>query len=124
MAKFLTNIDLNKNQLLQAVFQNLTSDPASPVEGQAYANTSSHALLYHDGTSFKQIAILSSTSPAGLTAGGTAVTGTSATAARADHVHALPSNTTASTLTVAGAATVGSSTDVARADHEIGRAHV
>lgn len=37
---YLTNLDLNKNELLNAVIHNLTYDPPDPKEGQLYFNTS------------------------------------------------------------------------------------
>jgi hypothetical protein len=39
MAKFLTNIDLMKNQLKQAVIENLSAAPANAKAGQVYFNT-------------------------------------------------------------------------------------
>jgi len=53
---FLSNIDLNKNQALQLVLHNKTSDPSTPVEGQIYYNSSTSKVLVHDGSDFVSIA--------------------------------------------------------------------
>lgn len=42
----LNNIDLNLNQLLNALAQQLASDPVSPIEGQFWYNTTSHQMKY------------------------------------------------------------------------------
>jgi hypothetical protein len=44
---------MGKNQLLNAVLQKLTTDPASPVSGQIYYNTTNSVLKYYDGTAWK-----------------------------------------------------------------------
>lgn len=48
----LTNYDFNKNQLLNAVFQNLTTAPAAPLEGQFYYNTTAKELQVYNGASW------------------------------------------------------------------------
>lgn len=53
--KFLTPIDLNKNELQNAAIQNLASDPATPATGQIYYSTGSGGLKFYNGTSWATI---------------------------------------------------------------------
>lgn len=49
---YLNSIDLVKNQILNAVFQNLAVAPSDPVEGQFYYNTADKKMFYYNGTTW------------------------------------------------------------------------
>jgi cytoskeletal protein CcmA (bactofilin family) len=71
--RYLTNIDLNGNQLLNAKIQNLASAPASPTEGLIYHNTTDHNTYVYSGTawvSLEAVTTLAGTSPVTVTNNG------------------------------------------------------
>lgn len=58
MPKFVSHIDLVKNELRNARIQTLTTDPASPVSGQIYFNTVDGRLKVYDGTTWRYASAL------------------------------------------------------------------
>ena len=69
--KFLVNLDLAKNQILNAAIQNLPSAPSSPVRGQVYFNTNDSRIYFWDGMNWIDMSgdIRDVIGGAGLTAG-------------------------------------------------------
>ena len=73
--EFYSSIDLNKNELQNAVVQNVGSDPSSPSNGQIYFNSGDNTLRVYDGSSFVTLStttgdITGVTAGDGLTGGG------------------------------------------------------
>jgi len=48
--QILNNLDMNLNQIFNALAQKLGTDPVSPVEGQFWYNTGTHQLKYYNGS--------------------------------------------------------------------------
>ena len=73
--KFVSSINLNQNELQNAVIQNLANAPSSPVEGQVYYDSSAgdKSIYFWDGTQWVDVGgdIRSVTAGAGLTQTGT-----------------------------------------------------
>lgn len=53
--KFLTNLDLAKNQILNVALQNLGSPPLNPVAGQIYFNTTDVRIYFWDGSAWVDV---------------------------------------------------------------------
>lgn len=91
--KFLTAIDLAKNELQNAQVHNLAAAPSTPVKGQLYMNTTDNTLYWWDGTTWQPA---KSGAPAfgaitqEQTFGATKVDGVATTVARSDHAHGNP----------------------------------
>lgn len=58
MAKFLSNIDLVKNELQNAVIQVLSTAPTSAKEGQIYYNSGDKYIYRYDGTTWAPIGVV------------------------------------------------------------------
>lgn len=65
--KYLTNIDMCKNELLNARIQNLAADPSSPAEGQLYFNTVDHTLYVFTGEQWVNALFLYTLTVSGIT---------------------------------------------------------
>ena len=72
---FFSSIDLNKNEIQNAVVQNSGSDPGSPIAGQIYYNSGDNTLRFHNGSGFQTLStttgdITGVTAGTGLNGGG------------------------------------------------------
>ena len=97
--KFLTAIDLAKNELQNGVVQNLASAPGSPVKGQIYFDSTGNILYWWNGTVWVSASGGAGVSYGAITAetafGAAKTDGVSTNVARADHGHGNPTHVNA-----------------------------
>ena len=123
--KFLTALDLAKNELQNAQVHNLASAPSSPVKGQLYMNTTDNTLYWWDGSQWIAAKAAAGATPAGTVStsavGDAAVVGVSTNFAREDHKHAREAFGAITAQTAFGqASSNGSAAVQARSDHTHG----
>jgi hypothetical protein len=125
--KFLTAIDLTKNEIQNAVAQNLTSAPSSPVRGQFYYNSTGgdDSLYWYNGTGWVAAkggaGAVPATTVSASDVGDAAIVGVATTYAREDHQHAREAFGAITGETAFGTASGnGSAVTVARSDHAHG----
>ena len=96
--KFLTPIDLAKNEIQNVVAQNLAGAPGSPVKGMFYFNSTDNTLYWYDGSVWQPA---KSGAPAfgavapEPTSGSASADGVASTVSRSDHKHGNPTHVTA-----------------------------
>ena len=119
--KFLTAIDLTKNELQNPRAHFLAAAPSSPVEGQFYYDSVAHKLYYYNGTSWIATDGTSLFATPNLTLGTANAAGSANTVIRSDATILAFDATNPTTSAVADAAAVGSATVAARRDHKHAR---
>src|SRR5262249_56198115 len=87
-------VDLAKNEIRNAVMQNLGSAPASPVKGLMYFNSTDNTFYWYDGTAWQAAKGGTPINPATTVTtqaiGDAPVVGSLTTYAREDHNHGQP----------------------------------
>lgn len=101
--KIINNLDLNKNQLQNAVTHNLATAPSNPVKGQEYFNTTDNKKYIYNGTEW-----VDETSEGRIYSFSNGLTETNG---------AVKANLSTATPKMNGTASAGSSTNIAREDH-------
>jgi hypothetical protein len=125
MPTFYGAVDLSKNELRNAVVQNLGSAPATPSPGQLFYNTATNQLQWWNGTAW--ISAQGGVIPAAastvttLAIAGAAVAGSAGTFSQGDHAHGMPGFAAPTAETTFGASSgTGAAATLPRSDHTHG----
>jgi hypothetical protein len=118
-------VDLVKNELRNAVMQNLGSAPAAPVKGLMYFNSADNTLYWYDGTQWVAAKGAAGAVPSDTVTtaaiGDAPVPGASTLFSRGDHKHGMPAfGAITVEQTFGSASTNGAATTLARSDHAHG----
>jgi len=118
-------LDIVKNELRNAVMQNLGSAPASPVKGLMYFSTVDNTLYWYDGTQWIAAKAAAGAIPAATVTtqaiGDAPVVGTGTNYAREDHKHGMPGfGASTAQLTFGQAKSDGTAVTVPHSDHTHG----
>jgi hypothetical protein len=118
-------VDLVKNELRNAVMQNLGTAPAAPVKGLMYFNSADNTLYWYDGTAWIAAKAAAGAIPASTVTtqaiGDAPVVGTGTDFARQDHKHGMPAfGAITVEQTFGSSSTNGAAATVARSDHAHG----
>jgi hypothetical protein len=118
-------VDLVKNELRNAVMQNLGTAPAAPVKGLMYFNSADNTLYWYDGTQWIAAKAAAGAIPSDTVTtaaiGDAPVPGASTLFSRGDHKHGMPAfGAITVEQTFGSASTNGAATSIARSDHAHG----
>src|SRR4051812_8331924 len=122
MPTFYGAIDLVKNELRNAVVQNLGSAPATPSKGQIYFDSTANILYWYNGSGWVAAqggaGAVPATTVTTQAVGDAAVVGVATTYAREDHKHGREAFGAVAAQTAFGAASSnGAATTLPRSDH-------
>ena len=125
MPTFYGAVDLAKNELRNAVIQNLGAAPASPIQGQLYFDSTAKILYWYSGTQWVAAqggaGAVPSDTVTTAAIGDAGVPGSSTLYSRGDHKHGMPAFGAITLENVFGATKGdGSALTIARSDHTHG----